>query len=181
MGVILLLLLPSSGKTKSTPTPTNWSWVRILKSEWSLTILSTSGLRNWNQQMGTKPDYFYLPQDKFSFLGAAQVLRKPKMSKTLVSRLRLRPWWSQGRSQALRPLPEVSVSVWKFETDFKSISISLKFWDHNAKVSVSIVGLAHHRFWNPQRKLISCQLFNNFYHKMCVQGQIKLLFLFWNQ
>ena len=39
-----------------------------------------------------------------------------EMSETLVSRLRLRPGWSQGRSQALRP-------------PAKSLSISLKIWD----------------------------------------------------
>ena len=47
------------------------------------------------------------------------------MSETLVSRLRLRQGWSQGRSQALRPTA-------------KTPSISLKFWDHNEKVSVSV-------------------------------------------
>ena len=40
----------------------------------------------------------------------------------------------------------------------------------------AIVGLAHHRFWNPQRKLISCQLFIDFYVRMSVQGHIRFLF-----
>ena len=44
------------------------------------------------------------------------------------------------------------------------------------KAKNAIVGLTHHRFWNPQRKLISCQLFINFCVRMCVQGHIKLLF-----
>ena len=45
-----------------------------------------------------------------------------EMSETLVSRLRLRPGWSQSRSQALRP---------------KHQSLSLNFWDQKSKVSVS--------------------------------------------
>ena len=43
-------------KTKSTPTYSNWSWVRTLKSEWSLTIVPSGplacvesfGLKWWN-------------------------------------------------------------------------------------------------------------------------------------
>ena len=96
------------------------------------------------------------------------------MSLTFVSRLR--PGWSvsslrtpcqksQYQSQNLRLISKVSVS--NFETTMQ------KSQSQNA-----IVGLAHHRFWNPQRKLISCQLFINFYVRMCVQGQIKLLFFF---
>ena len=59
------------------------------------------------------------------------------------ARLWSRDWdWDQsGLKAGLKlwdHLPKVSVSVSKFETDFKSISISLKFWDHNAKVSVSV-------------------------------------------
>ena len=45
----------------------------------------------------------------------------------------------------------------------------------------AIVGLAHHRFWSPQRKLISCHLLINFYVRMCVRGHIKLSFCFRNQ
>ena len=59
------------------------------------------------------------------------------------ARLWSRDWdWDQsGLKAGLKlwdHLPKVSVSVSKFETDFKSLSISLKFWDHNAKVSVSV-------------------------------------------
>ena len=62
-----------------------------------------------------------------------------------------------------------SVSVSNFETTIQKSQSQYQ----NANV-----GLAHHRFWNPQRKLISCQLFINFYVRMWVQGQIKLLFFF---
>ena len=47
------------------------------------------------------------------------------MSETLVLRLRLRPGWSQGRSQVLRP-------------PAKSLSISLKISDSFSKISVSV-------------------------------------------
>ena len=95
-----------------------------------------------------------------------------EMSKTLVSRLRLRPGWSQGlksqyQSKNLRLIPKVSVSIENFE------AIMQKSQSHNA-----IVGLAHHRFWNLQRKLISCQLSINFYVRMCAQGHNKVFILF---
>ena len=40
----------------------------------------------------------------------------------------------------------------------------------------AIVGLAHHRFWNPHKKLISCQLFIDFFVRMSVYSHIRLLF-----
>ena len=71
---------------------------------------------------------------------------------------------SQYQSQNLRLIPQVSLSVPNFETKMQ-------------KSQNAIVCLAHHRFCNPQRKLISWQLFINFNVRMCVQCQIKLLFL----
>ena len=70
-----------------------------------------------------------------------KVLREKKGQRW--ARLWSRDWdWDQsGLKAGLKlwdHLPKVSVSVSKFETDFKSISISLKFWDHNPKVSVSV-------------------------------------------
>ena len=50
-----------------------------------------------------------------------------------------------------------------------------------SKFQNAIAGLAHHRFWNSQRRLISCQLFINFYVRMCIQGHIKLIFSLQNQ
>ena len=74
---------------------------------------------------------------------------------------------SQYQSQNLRLISKVSVSVSNFETTMqKSQSQSQNAMD----------GLAHHRFWDPQRKFILCQLFINFYVRMCFQSHIKLLF-----
>ena len=75
---------------------------------------------------------------------------------------------SQYQSQNLRLISKVSVSVSNFETTMqKSQSQSQNAMD----------GLAHHRFWDPQRKLILHQVFINFYVRMCVQGHMKLFFL----
>ena len=78
---------------------------------------------------------------------------------------------SQYQSQNLRLISKVSVSVSNFETTMqKSQSQSQNAMD----------GLAHHRFWDPQRKLISRQVFINFFVRMCVQGHMKLFFLLQN-
>ena len=74
---------------------------------------------------------------------------------------------SQYQSQNLRLIPKVSVSVSNFETTMQK---------SQSQSQNAIVGLAHYRFWNHQRKLISCQLFINFYVRMCVKGHINLLF-----
>ena len=58
------------------------------------------------------------------------------MSESLVLRLRLRQGGLKAGPKLGDHQPKVSVSVSKFETDSKSISI--KFLDHNAKVSVSV-------------------------------------------
>ena len=76
---------------------------------------------------------------------------------------------SQYQSRKLRLISKVSVSVSHFETTIQK---------SQSQSQTAIVGLAHHRFWNPQRKLISGQLFINFYVRMFVQGHAKLLF-FW--
>ena len=76
---------------------------------------------------------------------------------------------SQYQSQNLRLISKVSVSVSNFETTMQK---------SQSQSQNAIVGLAHHRYWNPLRKLISCHLFINFYVRMCVQGHIKLLFFF---
>ena len=74
---------------------------------------------------------------------------------------------SQYQSQNLRLISKVSVSVSNFETAMQ------KSQSQNA-----MDGLAHHRFWDPQRKLISRQVIINFYVRMCVQGHMKLHFFF---
>ena len=51
-----------------------------------------------------------------------------------------------------------------------------------SQAQYAIVGLAHNWFWNPQRESISCQLYINFYIRMCVQGYLKLVgFFFQNK
>ena len=45
---------------------------------------------------------------------------------------------SQYQSQFLRPIYKVSVSVSKFDTNFKSLSLSIKNWDQLHWVSVSV-------------------------------------------
>ena len=97
-----------------------------------------------------------------------------EMSETLVSRLRLRPGWSQGlksqyQSKNLRLIPKVSVSI----KNVVAIMQKSQSQSQNA-----IVGLGHHRFWKTKREFISCQLFINFYVRMCIQGHIKSLSYF---
>ena len=86
------------------------------------------------------------------------------MSETLVLRLRLRPEWSQGRSQASRP-PDKSLSInLKIQDSFSKVSVSVSNFETTmqSQSQNAIVGLTHHRFWKPQRKLISCELFTKF-------------------
>ena len=89
----------------------------------------------------------------------------------LVSRFDTTCQKSQYQSQNLRLISKVSVSVTvsNFET---------KMQKSQSQSQNVIVGLAHHIFWNPQRKLISCLLFIIFY---CIQGQIKTFIFFRNQ
>ena len=53
---------------------------------------------------------------------------------------------SQYQSQNLRLILKVSVSVSNFETTMQK---------SQSQSQNAIVGLTHHRFWNPQKKLIS--------------------------
>ena len=87
------------------------------------------------------------------------------------ARLWSRDWdWDQGGLKAglklWDHLPKVSVSVSKFETDFKSISISLKFWDLNAKGSVSVSKCnrwSHSsQILEPSKKVIFVSTFHGF-------------------
>merc|ERR1711954_26809 len=57
---------------------------------------------------------------------------------------------SQYQSQNFRLISKVSVSVSNYETTMQKFQ---------SKSQNAIVGLPHHRFWNPERKLISCLLF----------------------
>ena len=77
----------------------------------------------------------------------------PELSKTLVSRLRLRLAWSQSRSQALRPT-------------LYTLSISLNSWDQSDESQSKALKL------RPKRKLVS--YFDTINQKSRSQSQTKI-------